>query len=359
MRNNLRLYHKVFQQIHQWLKAERVTRQRNLALLVVGLYLAQSVYLSKIGSKLPIAAKKLSLADRLRRFLSNTAVQVEAYYEPLLVPLLRGLADKEVVLIMDTTQVGPWHRALVLSLAYRGRALPLAWSVHEGTRGNVAATAQIALLERIYQLLPLVSSVTLLGDSGFDSTDLLLWLRAHEWHFVIRQKRRATVRPLHEDAWFALREVELQEGETKSLGWVYLAKSSPFGPVWVVLHWKQGEDEPWLLVSDYGHTRLVLRLYRKRARIEAMYSDMKSRGFDLQKTRLRSPQRIARLMLAIAILYLWFVALGSWVVKNGLRRQIDRPDRRDLSYFRLGWDRLDDRLRLGLSFQLRFLPYYL
>lgn len=359
MRSNLRLYHKMFKQVRQWLHGERVTRQRNLALLVVGLYLSQSVYLNKIGSKLPIAAKKLSLADRLRRFLGNAAVQVQAYYEPLLVPLLRGLADKEVLLIIDTTVVGPWHRALVLSLAYRGRSLPLAWSVHEGTRGNVVVTAHIALLSRVYQLLPPVSSVTLLGDSGFDSTDLLLWLRDHEWHFVIRQKKKATVRLVGESPWFALRDVALQEGETKSLGWAYLAKTSPFGPVWVVMHWKEKEEEPWLLVSDYGCTRRVLRLYGMRARIEAMYSDMKTRGFDLHKTRLRSPERIERLILAIAIIYLWFLALGSWVVKNGLRAQIDRPDRRDLSYFRLGWDRLDDRLRLGLSFHLRFLPYYL
>lgn len=359
MRNNLRLYHKTFCQIRQWLEGERVTRQRNLALLVVGLYLAQSVCLDKISSKLPIPAKKLSLADRLRRFLRNAAIRVEAYYEPLLAALLRGVADKDVLLIIDTTQVGPWHRALVLSLSYRGRALPLAWSVHKGTRGSVVSTTQIALLEGVYQLLPPVRSVTLLADSGFDSSDLLLWLRAHAWHFVIRQKKRATVRPLEEKGWFALRDVALQPGETRALGWVFLAKTSPVGPVWVVLHWKKGEEEPWLLVSDYGDTRLILRLYRKRARIEAMYSDMKSRGFDLEKSRLEQPQRIERLMLGIAIAYLCFIALGSWVVKNGRRRHIDRPDRRDLSYFRLGWDWLDDRLRLGLSFQLRFFPYYL
>lgn len=359
MRNNLRLYHKVFAQIRQWLQGERVTRQRNLALLVVGLYLARSVYLSKIGNQLPIAAKKLSLADRLRRFLRNRAIEVAACYEPLLTPLLQALADKAILLLLDTTQVGPWHRALVLSLSYRGRAVPLAWSVHEGTRGNVAVTAYIALLERIYQRLPLGTTVTLLADSGFDSSDLLLWLGDHGWHFVIRQKKRVTVRPLEQAAWFSLGSVPLEKGETKALGWVWLAKSGPVGPVWVVLHWKKGEDDPWLLAADRGDTRLALRLYRKRSRIEPMYSDMKTKGFNLEKTRLGTPERIERLMLAIAILYLWFVALGSWVVKNGLRAQIDRPDRRDLSYFRLGWDYLDDRLRLGCSFHLRFVPYYL
>ena len=359
MRNNLRLYHKIFGQIRHWLEDERVTRQRNLALLVIGMYLAQSVYLTKIANKLPVHAKKLSLADRLRRFLRNAAVKVNAYYEPLLTPLLQAVAGKEVLLIIDTTKVGPWHRALVVTLAYRGRALPLAWSVHPGTSGNVVVTAQVALLERVYQLLPLGTTVTLVADSAFDSTDLLLWLRAHGWHFVIRQKKRITVRPEDEETWFALRTVLIQPGETITLGRCWLAKSSPFGPVWVVLHWKKGEDEPWLLVSDEGESRLILRLYRKRAWIEAMYRDMKSKGFDLENTRLAQPERIERLLLGIAIVYLWFVALGSWVVKNSYRSLLDRPDRRDLSYFRLGWDWLDDRLRQGFSFHLRFLPYYL
>lgn len=359
MRNNLRLYNKMLHRIRQWLPDERVTRQRNLALLVVGLYLGQSVYLTKMGSHLPVAAKKLSLATRLRRFLRNAAVCVEAYYEPLLVPLLQAVAGKEVLLILDTTTVGPWHRALVASLAYRRRALPLAWRVHEGTRGNVPVTAQVALLERVYELLPLGTTVTVLGDSGFDNTDLLLWMRAHGWHFVIRQKKRVTVRPLGEDAWFPLEDIPLEPGETKELGWVWLARTSPFGPVQVVLHWKEGEDDPWLLVSDEEDPRLILHRYRKRAWIETLYGDMKTRGFDLQKTRLEQPDRLERLLLAIAIVYLCFVALGSWVVKNGYRHRLDRPDRRDLSYFRLGWDWLNDRLRLGREFHVRFLPYYL
>lgn len=356
MRNNLRLYHKIFQQIRHWLPQERVTRQRNLALLVVGLHLAQSVYLTKIANQLHVPAKKLSLAGRLRRFLRNAVVNVQSYYEPLLIPLLKAVAGKEVLLIIDATKVGPWHRALVVAMSYRGRALPLAWSVHRGTKGNIEVTGSIALVERVYQLLPLGTKVTLVADSGFDSTDLLRWLRAHGWHFVVRQKKRITVRPVAEKEWFALGTIPIQPGETTVLGWSWLAKSTPFGPVWVMLHWKKGEDEPWLLVSDFADTRLLLRLYRKRAWIEAMYNDMKSKGFDLEHTRLAKPERIERLLLGIVIAYLWFIALGSWVVKNGYRQLLDRPDRRDLSYFRLGWDWLGDRLRQGLSFHLRFLP---
>ena len=42
MRNNLQLYHTVLQELCQWLPGEHINRKRNLALLVVGVYLSAS-----------------------------------------------------------------------------------------------------------------------------------------------------------------------------------------------------------------------------------------------------------------------------------------------------------------------------
>ena len=55
-------------QICQWFPRERITRKRNLVLMVVGLYLGASVHLSHIARELPIPGKDPSLANRLRRF---------------------------------------------------------------------------------------------------------------------------------------------------------------------------------------------------------------------------------------------------------------------------------------------------
>lgn len=41
-------------------------------------------------------------------------------------------------------------------------------------------------------------------------------------------------------------------------------------------------------------------------------------------------------MWIVALLYLWLVALGSYVIKLGQGRLVDRADRRDLSVFRMG-----------------------
>ena len=42
MPNNLHTYHKTLQQLQQWLPNERITRMRNMALLMLGLQLSSA-----------------------------------------------------------------------------------------------------------------------------------------------------------------------------------------------------------------------------------------------------------------------------------------------------------------------------
>jgi hypothetical protein len=55
--NNLQMYHKIFGQLRQWWPEERVTRVRNSALLIVGLYLGKAVHMAHIVREWPLRAK--------------------------------------------------------------------------------------------------------------------------------------------------------------------------------------------------------------------------------------------------------------------------------------------------------------
>jgi hypothetical protein len=80
MRNNLQLYNMFLRELCQWLPKERITRKRNLALLVVGVYLGRAVHLPLIVRKWPMEAKAPSLVNRLHRFLSNPRLDPQACY---------------------------------------------------------------------------------------------------------------------------------------------------------------------------------------------------------------------------------------------------------------------------------------
>ena len=62
-----RLYYTWFERIRQLRPDERITRLRNLAWLMVGIYQSRSVHLSDVASKIPGRAKELSIARRLSR----------------------------------------------------------------------------------------------------------------------------------------------------------------------------------------------------------------------------------------------------------------------------------------------------
>jgi hypothetical protein len=73
---------------------------------------------------------------------------------------------------------------------------------------------------------------------------------------------------------------------------------------------------------------------------------------------LDDADRLSRLVLAVCITFVWFITLGSWVVKRGYRHFFDVKSRRDKSYFRIGWDWIERCLRLGIPIPLKFKPYF-
>jgi hypothetical protein len=342
-------------QICQWFPSERITRKRNLVLMIVGLYLGASVHLSHIARELPIPGKDPSLVNRLRRFLNNPQVSVRTWYRPVALEILQSFVGQPIRLVIDCTKLGFHYRLMTVSLAYRKRTLPLVWSVHRGPKGHTTAQQQIALLQYVGSLLPAHGQVWVVGDAGFHSVVLLQWLSRQQWHFVIRQPGNTQVRWAGQ-AWIKLHTIPLAAGQTRFIGWVRLAERHDAGWFWLTLHWATGEEEPWFLVSNQAGRNNLIKLYRIRMWTEEMYGDMKGHGFDLEATHLDDADRLSRLVLAVCLTFVWLITLGAWVVKRGFRHLIDHKSRRDKSYFRLGWDWLARCLRLTEPIPIRFSP---
>lgn len=360
LRGNLHLYHRIDyhridRTLRRFLPDERVTRRRNLALLMTGLFLARHVHLGHIARKWHLRARLASLTNRLRRFLDNPRLDTGRLYAPFAQMLLARLSGAPVRLILDVTKLGLRHRMLTVAVAYRRRALPLAWSVHRGRKGHVGVTAQQALMRQIRPLLSERSQVVVTGDSAFGQVGLMRWLDMLGWGYVLRAPSPFQVR-VEGEPWQRLDTMDLVEGETRLVGPVaYPAKHGY--RTHLMMHWATGEKEPWFLVSSAPVGPRTLREYQVRMWTEELYGDLKGHGFDLEATHLDDVGRLSRLVLGVCLVYVWLIALGSAVVKRGLRHLVDRRSRRDKSYFRIGWDYVEHRLRLGEPVLIRFAPY--
>ena len=117
-------------------------------------------------------------------------------------------------------------------------------------------------------------------------------------------------------------------------------------------HWDSPEKEAWCLATNLPDLKMALWFSARRIWIEEMYGDMKKHGFDLERTMLRHFLRLSRLTLAVAILYVWLVSVGTRTIRTGLRTLIDRTDRRDLSIFQIGLRFVERCLTNAIAFQI-------
>lgn len=353
------LYHTLMQQIEQIIPQERITRKRVLAWLITCLFLGRNPYAARLGNKIPGRAKKPSKAERLRRWLNNKAVRVRDWYAPIARQLIAqaSTSGRPLRLIVDGTKVGSNHQLLIVAIAYRRRALPLAWTWVRCRRGHSSTRKQLALLSYVHSLIPAGQEVQFVGDSEFGAVPVLKQLDGWSWQYVLRQKGRFLVRHGQNGHWQRFDELVTRVGQSVWLPGSWFTAKHSYQTTLLAI-WRRGEKQPWFLVTNMPDKALALRLYTRRMWIEEMFGDFKGNGFDLEVIRLRHFLRLSRFTMAVALLYVWLVAFGSKTIKRGKRHLVDRNKKRQLSIFRIGYDMLERCLINGDAFALRLIPYF-
>jgi hypothetical protein len=112
--------------------------------------------------------------------------------------------------------------------------------------------------------------------------------------------------------------------------------------------WKAGAKEPWLLVTNWPKARTGD--YGVRMWEEEAFRDLKSNGFNWQRSRVRQPEHANRLWLILALACAWVVSLGTRVGEQPeLWCQVARGARERISVFQLGLRWLGRCLHLGVE----------
>jgi hypothetical protein len=332
--------------IQQTLPDNCPTRLTNVLWMLCGMFLSGSVQLNLIARKVPSRAKKLSTVKRFSRFLDNAQVRPRAWYDPFARwMLLSAASGGKVHLLIDSTKIAFGFRLVIVSVAYRRRSLPLCWTWVNWTVGHSPTWAQVALLKAVKTLLPSHVSVSLVGDCEFSRSPLIALLRQWEWDYALRQMGNQTLWWQGNGLWQTLDSLLAAPG-ARWLGWVVFTHMHE-QLTHMVVYWRKGEPEAWFLATNQPSVLAAVRLYRRRMWIEEMFADWKKHGFDLESSHLRSAQRLGRLTLLVSLLYLWLMAVGYLVDFTKLADLVDRHDRRDLSFFRLGWDFIERCLALS------------
>jgi len=221
------------------------------------------------------------------------------------------------------------------------------------------------LLEQLYNQLGHYRRVVVLGDAEFSNKPVISALKAEKWGFVLRFQSNYRLQLEKDGDWLSAKEIceaaGLKAGQVKHWENVRFTEAHQISRLTMTAHWEEGEDEPLLLISNLPPSEQPHLLYDKRYWVETLFGNCKSRGFQLARTHMTTPEHIDRLILGIAIATCLVLGLGTHliVIKQADQactersRSIDRADRRDLSLFQLGWRWLYRLSTLGRLSELK------
>ena len=88
-----------------------------------------------------------------------------------------------------------------------------------------------------------------------------------------------------------------------------------------------------------GRPRAALSDYAYRWGIETLFGCLKTRGFCLEATHLKDPERLKKLIALLTLAFCWAHQVGEWVVEHQ-PIQIKKHGRKARSIFRTGLDHL-------------------
>ena len=306
------------------LPGQRKTQRDKLSLLVATMLEARSANLMALAASLPRPAERADMRYQwIARFMDNHLVVCDEVMEPFAREVLaRAAASGRVVLIMDQTKASDRHQILMLSLRFGERALPLAWRV-EATEGAIGFAVQKPLLEAVAPWLPPEVEVCLMADRFYGTPELIAFAIANGWGYRLRLKSNLRA---------------FMGGHTTSLA-EHVTDKRPYLANVALTHRRivtnigiinePGHAEPWIIAMSDEPGYLTTLDYSARWGIEPMFADFKSRGFGLEQSQLRTPERLARLLLVMSLALYFAVSTGLWDAATN--PTVDEKKARDIS----------------------------
>lgn len=295
----------------------RPAQQSGLALWVCGTVLARSGCQNAVVAALSLLGGWDTVRQRLREWLYDgkdkaapcgTEVDVRACFGALLGWVVSLWQSGQMALAIDVTTHKDRLTALVVSVLYRGSAIPVAWHILPANRKGAWMPRIVAMLELLARAMPQDMQVIVLIDRGLRSQQLWHYICKLGWHPILRVQHNTVFQPLG-----AGRQSALSLVPGPGHAWVGEGKafSTHRRHATLLVVWGQGEHNPWVLLTDLAPDAVGPWWYGLRVWIELGFRALKGVGWRWEHGRRVEPTREARHWLVLAVATLWTLAYGT------------------------------------------------
>lgn len=288
-------------------KGNHLRRLQVLSSMVACCAQNRSSILSSLGAGSAMDIRQSeSRIKQAKRWLSSKWTDWGSFFAPYIHFLLIQLAKSgELVLVIDGSQTGQDCCTLMLSVIWKKYAIPVVWLTKQGPKGHFTDELHTDLVSQFHQFFhpQQPCRIVLLGDGEFDGSLLRNFCQRQHWEYVLRTSvdrqidfngelgRIDTLLPL------------LQRQESIFIQHACLGSHAVF--------WKgKNFQDPIALLTNMEIGPMACQYYRRRFKIETMFKQFKSAGFQLQKSRLSEPSRVQNLIIVVALAFIFTFCIG-------------------------------------------------
>lgn len=183
---------------------------RSCALTAVSLFLAEG--LERKPNTVRQQLREWCYEAKAKRGKPRQEVAVESCFAPLLGWVLSWWDGNPLAIALDATTLGQRFVVLVVSVVYRGCAIPVAWTVLPATEQHAWRGEWLRMLRQVRAVVPRRYFVLVLADRGLYARWLFQRLVRVGWHPLLRINTGGTFRPAKSGQYRPLRELVPQTG---------------------------------------------------------------------------------------------------------------------------------------------------
>lgn len=339
-------------------KGNALKRLNTLSGLISGMIRKGKSSLPAIGSGISKNIDANSKTISAKRFIENKWTDFNIHFLPYLKCFLTGILscfEREIIFVIDGSQTGKDNAALMISLVWKKRGIPICWFVKQGGKGHFKSEDHLIVLKQaiaiLEPLLPRDISVVLLGDGEFDGAELQALCREVGWNYVLRtacdtvlykdgeQFHARDIYPIPEHNCSFIEQVEFTLQRFKYVNFT----------CW---HDTQRHEEPIFLISNLLCPGEIIEFYDQRYSIECLFKDLKSTSFNIHKTRLKKPEDVFNLLIIASMAFILVVFVSINYDSETWRKKVQRvrKDRKVLSFFTFAYNLLEHFIVYEIDF---------
>jgi hypothetical protein len=249
MESTPRLYETLVDVVHQHQKWLDRRHLQTLAWMTAGLLQCGNISLTawapSVHSRAVVAQ---STVRRFARWLENDRIDGHALYGPLIQQALAEWGTRVLSLALETSMVWDASGLVRIARVYRGRAVPIVWTVLAHPSSSVAYAVDKGLLDTVAERLPVPCRVVLTADRGCADTHLMQHRTGWGWPWRMRMKGSCWIYR-HGQRHGKVHRMPLCPGQ--ALFWPHVAiTKQAYGPVHLALGRPLDSQEYWCVVRD-------------------------------------------------------------------------------------------------------------